>query len=106
MLNYRIILIIITYLKLNRLKANCSPEFIDYMINTKYVKKKLQLSVEKLISFNKYTLYGKTAYSFEINKDLRTSCVIFRPIYNIKEVANSHFHFFRIYFYFSKTFFT
>ena len=39
MLNYRIILTIITYLKLNRLKANCSPGLIDYMINKKYVKK-------------------------------------------------------------------
>ena len=63
------VITIITYLKLNRLKANLSPGFIDYMINTKYVKKKLQLSVEKRISFNKYTIYGKTTYSFEINKD-------------------------------------
>ena len=59
MLNYRIILTIITYLKLNRLKANCSPGFIDYMINTKYVKKS-PTKCKKRISFNKYTLYGKT----------------------------------------------
>ena len=39
MLNYRIILTIIIYLKLNRLKTNSSPGFIDYVINTKYVKK-------------------------------------------------------------------
>ena len=65
---YIAVIKIITYLKLNGLEANYSPGFNDYMINIKYVKK-LQLCVKKHIYFNKYTIYGKTNYNFEINKD-------------------------------------
>ena len=75
------------------------------MINTKYIKK-LQLSVEKRISFNKYTIYGKTAYNFEINKDQRIF-VIFRPKDAIlKKLLIIFPVFFRIYLYFFQNIFT
>ena len=59
---------IITYLKLNGLEANYSPGFNDYMINIKYVNK-TPIICKKAHFYQRIYYYGKTTYTFEINKD-------------------------------------